>query len=88
MSLNQDHYGNYLGQSSSAALKHYIGMGKLPVQNPLSACPGLTTQSLYEAPGELRFEPVIKAWCLTLGLLRLLSLQSPEVGLGQHPNSL
>lgn len=88
MSLNQDHYGNYLGQSSSVALKHYIGMGKLPVQNPLSAWPGLTTQSLYEAPGELRFEPAIKTWCLTLGLLRLLSLQWPKVGLGRHPNSL
>ena len=74
MSLNRDHYGNHLGQSSSVGLRHYIGIGRLPVQNTLSVWLGLAIQSLYEAQGDLRVEHVIKKWCLTSDLLRLLYL--------------
>ena len=73
MSLNWGHYTNHLKQSGSVGLRRYIGIGRLPVQNPLSTWPGLATQSLYEAPGDLQVEHLIKMGCLTSGLLRLPS---------------
>ena len=37
-------------------LRRYIGIGRLPVQNPVGARPGLMNQSRYEAPGDLWVE--------------------------------
>ena len=44
------------GESSLVGKGIRMRIGRLPVQTPLGAWPGLGTQSHYKAPGDLRVE--------------------------------
>ena len=51
------------------------------VQTPLGARPGLETQPLYEAPGDLRVDLVENA-VINIELVRLSPPEWPKVGRG------
>ena len=51
------------------------------VQTPLGAMPGLETQPLYEAPGDLRVDLVENA-VINIELVRLSPPEWPKVGRG------